>query len=77
MEKIIQLVSSLPSTSSMQGNITDGLITNLWNVLRHPPLSYVGDLYKYRAADGSYNVNCFSAVLIIEHHVSSSWQSRH
>lgn len=63
MEKIIQFVSSLPSTSSMQVKITDGLVTNLWNVLRHPPLSYAGDLYKYRTADGSYNVSIFSAVL--------------
>ena len=77
MEKIIQFVSSLPSTSSIQVKITDGLITNLWNVLLHPPLSYVGDLHQYRAADGSYNVSHPSSVLISEHHVSSSWQSRH
>ena len=56
MEKIIQFLSSLPSTSAVQVKITDGLVTNLWNVLLHPPLSYVGDLYQYRAADGSNNV---------------------
>src|SRR5208282_119146 len=56
MEKVIQFLSSLPSTSAVQAKITDGLITNLWNVLLHPPLSYAGDLHQYRAADGSYNV---------------------
>jgi linoleate 10R-lipoxygenase len=56
MEKIIQFLSSLPSTSSMRVRITDGLITNLWDHLLHPPLSYVGDLHHYRTADGSYNV---------------------
>ena len=62
MEKIIQFLSSLPSTSAVQVKITDGLVTNLWNVLLHPPLSYTGDLYQYRAPDGSYNVIYFSAV---------------
>lgn len=56
MEKIIQFVASLPSTSVLQGKLTDLLITNLWNVLLHPPLSYVADQYQYRTADGSYNV---------------------
>ena len=56
MEKFIQLVCSLPSTSKFGTQFTDGLITNLWNCLRHPPLSYVGDHYQYRTADGSCNV---------------------
>jgi hypothetical protein len=36
--------------------MTNSFIGTLWNVLRHPPLSYVGDQFTYRAADGSNNV---------------------
>jgi len=56
MEKIIQFVASLPSTSKLQGKLTAALITNLWNSLPHPPLSYVGDKYQYRDPEGRYNV---------------------
>jgi len=55
MEKIIQFVASLPETSKLQSKLTSGLIGNLWNVLEHPPLSYVGDKYQYRQPDGSWN----------------------
>jgi hypothetical protein len=74
MEKIIQFLSSLPSTSATQMRITDGLITNLWNTLLHPPLSHVGDRYQYRAADGSNNVPPPNWSLTLEHHVSLSWE---
>jgi hypothetical protein len=56
MEKIIQFVASLPPTSKTQIKLSDLLVTNLWNVLLHPPLSYVADQYQFRTADGSYNV---------------------
>jgi linoleate 8R-lipoxygenase/9,12-octadecadienoate 8-hydroperoxide 8R-isomerase len=42
VEKLIQLIASLPSDSRYIPQITDSLINNLWNVLRHPPLSYLG-----------------------------------
>ena len=56
MEKLIQFVSSLPKTSKSEAKITDALVTNLWNVMLHPPLSYVGDQYQYRHPEGAYNV---------------------
>lgn len=31
------------------------LVKPLWNDLQHPPLSYVGDEYRYRKSDGSNN----------------------
>jgi hypothetical protein len=75
MEKIIQFVASLPSTSKMQGKLSDLLITNLWNVLLHPPLSYVADQYQYRSPDGSYNVPIRRLqTLIVEHPVSPARQ---
>jgi len=65
MEKLIQLVASLPSTSKNQQTITDTLVTDLWNVLRHPPLSYASDRFQYRDASGAYNVPLFRCVLLI------------
>jgi hypothetical protein len=57
VEHLIQLVASLPTNSSLQTSLTDSLLGNLWNVLRHPPLSYLGDKFKFRMADGSNNVS--------------------
>jgi hypothetical protein len=45
VEKLIQLIVSLPSDSRYIPQVTDSLINNLWNVLRHPPLSYLGCNY--------------------------------
>lgn len=39
---------------------TEILVTRLWNTLERPPLSYVGDKYRYRQPDGSYNVSVVS-----------------
>lgn len=77
MEKIIQFVASLPETSKLQSRLTTGLIGNLWNVLRHPPLSYVGDKYQYRQPDGSWNVLLFFGNAYLEYHVSSPRSSQH
>lgn len=37
--------------------ITKQVVARLWNVLEHPPLSYVGEKYQYRQPDGSHNVS--------------------
>ncbi|PGH18399.1 hypothetical protein AJ79_00467 [Helicocarpus griseus UAMH5409] len=55
MERIIQLVASLPSESTLRGQLTNTFVKSLWVSLPHPPLSYLGDEYRYRAADGSNN----------------------
>ncbi|KAF7158141.1 hypothetical protein CNMCM5623_002807 [Aspergillus felis] len=55
IENIIQVTASLPNTSGLRGKITDAFVSTLWNNLEHPPLSYLGDQFKYRTADGSYN----------------------
>jgi hypothetical protein len=68
VEKIIQLAASLPDHSENQVKLTGQLIRSLWNVLQHPPMQYLsnpgsvaapegknGD-FRYRSADGSYNV---------------------
>ncbi|ODH51178.1 hypothetical protein GX48_02604 [Paracoccidioides brasiliensis] len=55
MERIIQLVASLPPESTARVKLTNSFVKSLWVSLPHPPLSYLGDEYRYRAADGSYN----------------------
>nr|KMM65017.1 linoleate diol synthase [Coccidioides posadasii RMSCC 3488] len=55
MERVIQLASSLPSTSHNRTTITNTLLAQLWNDLSHPPVSYLGRDVIYRQADGSYN----------------------
>ncbi|CCX12338.1 heme peroxidase [Pyronema domesticum] len=55
IEKIIRLISKLPSTSFARRKITEILVDKLWDSLHHPPLTYVGEQYQYRQADGSHN----------------------
>ncbi|KAK2808634.1 hypothetical protein FQN50_004498 [Emmonsiellopsis sp. PD_5] len=55
MERVIQLVASLPPESKAREQLTNTFVTELWDSLPHPPLSYLGDDYRYRAADGSNN----------------------
>ncbi len=55
MEGLIRTAAALPDNSNMQNEITNKLITQLWNDLQHPPKSYLGDQYQYRSADGSHN----------------------
>ncbi|KKK18193.1 hypothetical protein AOCH_005304 [Aspergillus ochraceoroseus] len=55
MERIIQIVSSLPGNSKMREDLTNMFLNQLWDSLPHPPLSYMGDDYAYRSADGSNN----------------------
>ncbi|THC96109.1 hypothetical protein EYZ11_004431 [Aspergillus tanneri] len=55
MERIIQLVSGLPGNSKNRVELTNAFLDQLWGSLPHPPLSYMGDDYAYRNADGSNN----------------------
>ncbi|KAK5938503.1 hypothetical protein PMZ80_009474 [Knufia obscura] len=55
MESIIQLAASLPEGSDALNGLSHAFIKLLWENLQHPPLSVLGDQYKYRQADGSHN----------------------
>ncbi|KAJ5916387.1 hypothetical protein N7504_000402 [Penicillium tannophilum] len=55
MERIIQLVADMPGHSKNRVELTNGFLDELWTSLPHPPLSFMGDDYKYRSADGSNN----------------------
>ncbi|KAI9804221.1 MAG: hypothetical protein M1825_001623 [Sarcosagium campestre] len=55
MERVIQMASVLPSGSKSRDDLTTEFIGGLWDNLLHPPLSYVGEDFTYRQADGSNN----------------------
>ncbi|KAL4935916.1 hypothetical protein BDV06DRAFT_217065 [Aspergillus oleicola] len=55
IENVIQVASSLPNSSGLRTKITDAFVASLWNNVQHPPLSYMGDEFRYRQADGSFN----------------------
>ena len=59
MERVIQLVSNLPSNSKLRVELTNTFLGELWNSLEHSPgpSMFVGDEFMYRRADGSYNVS--------------------
>lgn len=55
MEGLIRTAAALPDGSKMRDKLTNTFVTQLWNDLEHPPQSYLGAKYQYRAADGSNN----------------------
>ncbi|KAF2141807.1 uncharacterized protein K452DRAFT_287766 [Aplosporella prunicola CBS 121167] len=55
MERVIQLVAGLPHASQARKELTNAFVDELWENLQHPPLSYLGDQFVYRQADGSFN----------------------
>lgn len=55
MEALIRTAAKLPDGSKTREKLTGQFLTQLWEDLEHPPLSYLGAQYQYRSADGSFN----------------------
>jgi hypothetical protein len=55
MEGLIRTAATLPDGSKTRDAVTHKFLEQLWNDLEHPPQSYLGAKYQYRAADGSNN----------------------
>ncbi|KKA30858.1 hypothetical protein TD95_000745, partial [Thielaviopsis punctulata] len=55
MERLIRLVAKMPNDSKVREELTNGLITELWDTLDHPPLLDLSRQTRYRIPDGSYN----------------------
>ncbi|KAG9254518.1 heme peroxidase family protein [Emericellopsis atlantica] len=55
VERVIQLAASLPNDSKLRSDLNAKFIGTLWRNLQHPPISYLGDEFRYRSADGSNN----------------------
>ncbi|KAL6697598.1 heme peroxidase [Trichoderma pleuroticola] len=52
-EKLIGMLTALPSTSDNRTQVTKKFITTLWENLQHPPLSYVGSDVKYEVVNSN------------------------
>ncbi|KAF2139467.1 uncharacterized protein K452DRAFT_77778 [Aplosporella prunicola CBS 121167] len=55
LEKVMALTASLPRSSKAREKLSGVIVNKLWTDLQHPPLSYLGDKYRFRTPDGSYN----------------------
>jgi len=55
LENLIQLLSKLPESSKEGKQLTDGLLTQLWSSLEHPPPTSLSPRFCYRSADGAGN----------------------
>lgn len=55
MHAIAQLGASLPTNSLQRENVTRDQVKAKYDKMLHPPLTYLGDAFKYRQADGKYN----------------------
>lgn len=60
MERTIKLVAGLPNHSKTQEILTNSFIDQLWESLDHPALLYMGNDFKWRRPDGSFNVGDIS-----------------
>ncbi|KAH7303488.1 linoleate diol synthase [Stachybotrys elegans] len=55
LERTIAFLARLPSQSQEGQALTDGFVNTLWGSLVHPPNGSLGDVARYRTADGSNN----------------------
>ncbi|KAI9928451.1 hypothetical protein MW887_002496 [Aspergillus wentii] len=77
IENVIQTAASLPNNSGIRDSITNTFIKTLWNSLQHPPLSYLGDEFKYRTADGRNNNIMYPNLGIAGSHYARTVTPRH
>ena len=50
-----QIVASLPENGPARNLFIVSKVTDLYNRMLHPPLTYLGDAFQYRSADGKFN----------------------
>lgn len=55
LERLVTALSGLPADSKFGKDFTDMFINDLWVALPHPPITSLGEKYKYRDADGGNN----------------------
>ena len=52
-----KLVGSLPEYSKNRAAFIQSQVIAKYNRMLHPPLTYLGDAFQYRQADGKFNVS--------------------
>ena len=55
MERLLKLASELPANNKEANVLNNQIVQQLYDNLQHPPVAQLGDDYRYRAADGSFN----------------------
>ena len=55
MERLLKLASELPANNKEANVLNNQIVQQLYDNLQHPPVAQLGDEYRYRAADGSFN----------------------
>lgn len=55
-EAIARSASGLPVDDPLRNFLTKMMVNTLYNSMLHPPLSYKGQKFQHRAADGGGNV---------------------
>lgn len=56
-EAIAKSASGLPVDDPLRNFLTKMMVNTLYNSMLHPPLSYKGQKFQHRAADGGGNVS--------------------
>ncbi|KAL9094108.1 MAG: hypothetical protein Q9165_003523 [Trypethelium subeluteriae] len=54
-ESAAQIAGSLSNYSSLRQQIIDSQVKSKYDRMLHPPLTYLGDAFQYRTADGKFN----------------------
>ena len=54
-ERLLKVASELPTNSKEGITLSNKFVQQLYDDLQHPPIAQLGDQYRYRTADGSFN----------------------
>ncbi|KAI0469662.1 heme peroxidase-domain-containing protein [Xylariaceae sp. FL0804] len=55
MKSGAKLVASMSNDSTLRASIIEGQVKTKYERMLHPPLTYLGDTFKYRTVDGKFN----------------------
>ena len=50
-----QLIGSLPNDSKLRARFVENAVKEKYEKMLHPPLTYLGDAFQFRAPDGKFN----------------------
>ena len=52
-----KLVAAMPENGELRNAFVGKQVAEKYNRMLHPPLTYLGDAFAYRTADGKFNVS--------------------
>jgi hypothetical protein len=57
MKDAAQLVASMANDSKIREALIQSNVKSKYDMMLHPPLTYLGDAFQYRSADGKFYVS--------------------